>query len=273
MIHLDLTTSNILFRVSEAVRRWSDAEVYAYLGSPETEEVRARGGQPRGIHAPPELVAPIKTSNFVHASHLQESVMIGDFGQSYAIASPPRDYQPGTELDYLAPETSFEGRTGLETDVWALGCAIFEIRAGCPLFDPFFSSYTDILVRTVGTLGRLPDPWWGSFEDRAVWFEEDGEPKNVEAQERAQADDELEFPFEVPKSSIGEKLRSIGTQDDPPESDEGPMMEKSGVKLDEEEVKLLEDLLRKMLRYRPEERIGMQEVVEHPWFAYVSGSA
>ena len=180
--------------------------------------------------------------------------------------------EPGTELDYLAPETSFEGRTGLETDVWALGCAIFEIRAGCPLFDPFFSSYTDILVRTVGTLGRLPDPWWGSFEDRAVWFEEDGEPKSVEAQERAQADDEPEFPFEVPKSSIGEKLRSIGTQDDPPYSDEGPMMEKSGVKLDEE-VKLLEDLLRKMLRYRPEERIGMQEVVEHPWFAYVSGSA
>ena len=273
MIHLDLTTSNILFRVSEAVRRWSDTEVYGYLGSPETEEVRTRGGQPRGIHTPPELVAPIENSQFVHASHLKESIVISDFGQSYAIASPPSDYMPGTVLNYLAPETRFEERTGFEADVWALGCAIFEIRAGCPLFEPFFGSDTDILVQTVGTLGRLPDPWWGSFEDRAVWFEEDGEPKSVEAQERAQADDEPEVPFEVPKSSIGEKLRSIGTQDDPAYSDEGPMMEKSGVKLDEEEVKLLEDLLQKMLRYRPEERIGMQEVVEHPWLAYVSGSA
>ena len=31
MLHLDLTISNILFACSGAVRRWSDAEVYAYL--------------------------------------------------------------------------------------------------------------------------------------------------------------------------------------------------------------------------------------------------
>jgi serine/threonine-protein kinase SRPK3 len=260
MIHLDLTTSNILFRVSEAVRRWSDAEVYAHLGLPETEEVRTHGGQPRGIHVPPELVGPVENSKFVHASHLQESVMISDFGQSYVTVSPRRDYQPGTVLNYLPPETRFEGRTGLAADVWALGCAIFEIRAGCPLFDSFFGSDTDILVQTVETLGRLPDPWWGSFEERTLWFEEDGEPKSVEAQERA------DVLLEASKSSIGEKLRSIGTQDDPPYSDEGPMVEKSRVRLDEEEVELLGDLLHKILRYRPEERIGMREVVEHPWF-------
>jgi hypothetical protein len=62
-------------------------------------------------------------------------------------------------------------------------------------------------------------------------------------------------------------LRSIGTEDDPPDFDEGPMVEKSRVGLDEGEVELLVDLLRKILRYRPEERIGMWEVVEHPWFA------
>ena len=163
MIHLDLTTSNIIFRVSEVVHRWSDAEIYGYLGSPETEEVRTRGGQPRGIHAPPEIIAPVENSKFVHASHLQECVIISDFGQSYAIASPPKDYQPGTVLNYLAPETRFEGRTGLEADVWALGCVIFEIRAGSPLFESFFESDTHILIKTVETLGRLPDPWWGSF--------------------------------------------------------------------------------------------------------------
>jgi serine/threonine protein kinase len=38
------------------------------------------------------------------------------------------------------------------------------------------------------------------------------------------------------------------------------------VGLDEKEVELLEDLLRKLLRYRPEERIGMREIVKHPWF-------
>jgi serine/threonine-protein kinase SRPK3 len=261
MFHVDLSTSNILFRVSETVRRWSDAEVYGYLGQPETDEVDTRGGEPRGPHAPPELVAPIGNSKLVDASLLQESVTIIDYGQSYAIACPPRDYEPGTALNYVPPEARFEGRIGLEADVWALGCAIFEIRAGSPLFEPFFGSDVDILIQTVGTLGRLPDPWWSSFEDRTLWFEEDGEPRSVEAQERAG------LLLQASKSPIGAELRSIGTQDVPPYSDEGPMVEKSGVRLDKEEVELLEDLLHKMLRYRPEERIGMREVVEHSWFA------
>jgi serine/threonine protein kinase len=187
--------------------------------------------------------------------------MISDYGQSYSIACPPKDYGPGTVLNYLSPETRFEERTGFEADIWALGCAIFEIRAGTPLFEPFFGCDTDILRQTVETLGRLPDPWWSSFEERAQWFEEDGEPRSVEAQER---DGIL---LQAIKSSIREKLCSIGTEDDPPDFDEGPMVEKPGVGLDEGEAELLEDLLHKILRYRPEERIGMREVVEHPWFA------
>ena len=261
MVRLDLTTSNILFHVSETVRRWSDPEVYGYLGTPETEEVRTRGGKSRGPHAPPELVAPIENSKFLDASLLQESVMISDFGQSYAISYPPKDYEPGTVLNYLSPETRFEQRTGFEADIWALGCAIFEIHAGSPLFEPFFGSDTDILRQTVETLGRLPDPWWSSFEERALWFEDDGEPRSVEDQER----DGI-LPQAI-KSSIREKLRSIGTEDDPPDFDEGPMVEKSRVGLDEGEVELLGNLLHKILRYRPEERIGMREIVEHPWFA------
>ena len=186
------------------------------------------GGQPRGPHAPPELVGPIENSIFVDASLLQESVIITDYGQSYAIACPPRNHQPGTVLNYLSPETRFEGRTGLEADVWTLGCTIFEIRAGSPLFDAFFGSDTDIVKQTVETLGKLPDPWWGSFVERTLWFEEDGKPKSVEAQERAG------ILLQSSKSSIRARLRSIGTQDVPPYFDEGPMVKKSGVRLDKD---------------------------------------
>ena len=83
------------------------------------------------------LQAPIKKSN---ASLLQESVMIGDFGQFYATASLRR-LPACTAVNYLPSETRFEERctgaprTGLEADVWASGCAI---RAGCPLFESFF---------------------------------------------------------------------------------------------------------------------------------------
>ncbi|KAJ7858066.1 kinase-like domain-containing protein [Mycena olivaceomarginata] len=257
-VHGDLTTSNILFRLSEKVLRWSDEDVYRYLGVPETEEVRSRGGGPPGPHAPASLVGSVENSKLMDAALLEESVLVIDFGQSYAIGHPPSDYQPGTVMHYQAPETRFEGRAGPEADVWALGCAIFEIRAGSPLFDSFFGSDTDILRQAVETLGRLPDPWWASFAERTRWFEDDGEPKSAQAQER--------FSIHACKSSIREKLREIGTQDDLPDADEGPMVERSGVRLLEEEVELLGDLLEKMLRYRPAQRIGMEEVIGHPWF-------
>lgn len=67
--------------------------------------------------------------------------------------------------------------------------------------------------------------------------------------------------------SIRMKLFEIGKHDDPPSENEGPMIENSGVRLPEEEVDLLADLLHKMLKYRPEERICIQDVIRHPWFA------
>ena len=111
-------------------------------------------------------------------------------------------------------------------------------------------SHTEILKETVEILGRLPDPWWKAFKTRATWFKEDGTPKTGKAD----------------SSSIRDQLRFIGADDEPPSSDEGRMIEKTGMKLPENEVELLGDLLEKMLKYRPEERISMDEVVNHPWF-------
>jgi serine/threonine-protein kinase SRPK3 len=46
------------------------------------------------------------------------------------------------------------------------------------------------------------------------------------------------------------------------------MSEPHGTRLSSEEVELLADLLGKMLKYDPRDRIGIDEVVEHPWFQY-----
>lgn len=260
VVHGDLTTSNILFRLLPHLIEWSDAEVYAHLGDPETENVRTCDGQPPGPHAPAMLVAPIENSKLSDATLLQENIVVSDFGQSYIVAAPPSSYEPGTVLNYQPPEARFEGRVGLEADIWALGCVIFEIRAGFPLFESFLGSGVDILRQTVETLGRLPDPWWAAFEQRVLWFEEDGQPKSEQDQESAGV-----F-LKAHRSSIRAKLLEIGENDDPPSEDKGPMIEKPGVRLDQEEVGLLEDLLEKMLKYIPEERICIQDVIRHPWF-------
>lgn len=157
--HLVLTTSNILFRPSPYVTEWSDAEVYSRLSNPERENVITRDGNPPGPHAPAMLVAPIQNHRQSHAS-LQETTIISDFGQSNVVTCPQPSYEPGTVLNYQSPETRFEGRTGFEADIWTLGRAIFEIRAGFSLFESFMGSDVDIFKQTVEMLGRLPDVWW-----------------------------------------------------------------------------------------------------------------
>jgi serine/threonine-protein kinase SRPK3 len=238
--------------------------VYAYLGDLKMENVRTRDRQPPGphnrSHKPAMLVAPIQDSKMSDAMLLQESIVIGDFGQSYIVASPPLSYKPGTVLNYQSPEARFEGRVGLEADIWALGCAIFEICVGFALFKSFLGSDVNILRQMVETLGRLPDPWWAAFEQRALWFEGDRQPKSKQDQEHAGV------LLKAYRSSIRAKLLEIGKQDDPLSEDEGPMIEKPGVRLHEEEVGLLEDLLEKMLKYIPEERIHIQDVIRNPWF-------
>ncbi|KAJ6492262.1 kinase-like protein [Mycena sanguinolenta] len=208
------------------------------------------------------------TAGFVHGDLTTSNTILFRFSKKVLrwsddeVYGPPDNYEHGTIINYQSPEARFEGRSGPEADVWALACAIFEIRAGFPLFDPFFGSDADILRQTVETLGRLPDPWWDAFTERTQWFEDDGAPKIAEAQERAG------LLIQASKSSIRAKLLSIGTQDDPPQVDEGPMVERSGVTLREEEMRFLGDLLEKMLKYPPEERIGIKEVVAHPWFTF-----
>lgn len=105
----------------------------------------------------------------------------------------------------------------------------------------------------MATLGKLPEPWWGAFKDRHEWFDEDGNPKAARC---------------ANKTSIKEELANIGRQDVPlATGDDGPMMERSGTRLDDVEIELLGDLLEKMLRHQPQHRIKMCEVVFHPWFS------
>lgn len=128
------------------------------------------------------------------------------------------------------------------------------------LFESFLGNDVEVLKQTVETLGRLPDPWWGAFEERGVWFEENGQPMSEQDQDRAGV------LLTSHRTSIRMKLLEIGEQDNSPSEDKGPMIENFGVRLPEEEVDLLADLLQKMLKYNPEERICIQDVIRHPWF-------
>jgi len=166
--YLDITASNTLLCISDHVTKWSDDQVYANFGKPETEQLVPEDGSPPGSHAPTEIVATIDNARLAHPSILQEDIIVIDFGQSFFMEHPPKEYQPAAPIHYASPEIRFESRISSASDIWALGCTIFEMRAGFPLFEPFLGSEVNIMKQMVETLGKPPEPWWNSFKERGV---------------------------------------------------------------------------------------------------------
>jgi serine/threonine-protein kinase SRPK3 len=112
------------------VQTWSDDDVYYNLGVPETDEVFTHDGSLVKPCAPAQVVAPVGNACLTHAALLSEDIVVIDFGQSFAVADRPADYVPAAPVHYLPPESYFESRFDPASDVWALACTLFEIRAG-----------------------------------------------------------------------------------------------------------------------------------------------
>jgi len=182
----DLTTSNILFIISEQLHELDDSTIHWTLGNkPVTNEVRTCNGTLAETHgAPRELVEPVDMARLSTSLLLQKNVVVIDLGQSFATGHFPKDYESATTIHYVSPEARFESIISPASDTWGLACAIFEIRVGSPLFEPFLGNSQDILKQTVHTLGKLLEPWWNTFENRELWFEENGETKPKKVQER-----------------------------------------------------------------------------------------
>jgi serine/threonine-protein kinase SRPK3 len=158
-------------------------------------------------------------------------------------------------MNYCPPEMYFELRVCPASDVWMLACLLFELRAGYPLFD-FYGAPVYVIRDMVWLFGRLPDPWWSKLRERGQWFDETGGP--------------LPHAEHTQPRTLRDALRKIGRDDRPHCTPQNSMQDKAGTFLDEAEVEALGDLLEKMLRYCPEDRITISDVVHHPWLGLYS---
>ena len=50
-----------------------------------------------------------------------------------------------------------QSKASKASDIWALACTIFEIRAGCPLFESSIGSYSEVLEEMLRILGPPPE--------------------------------------------------------------------------------------------------------------------
>jgi serine/threonine-protein kinase SRPK3 len=168
-----------------------------------------------------------------------------DFGESFPVSSPPDDL--GIPEEYLAPEVllSCESSIGPACDLWALGCTLFEIRRQIALFY-MINDRDELIAEMIGAFGKLPEQLWEKWEARADFFDEKGKRIGFGG------DDEF-FTLDLALNHKIEVLEMGGKQ-------------KKVLDMEEEEQRLLKDLLLKLFVYEPRKRLSAEEVLGHDWF-------
>jgi len=276
----DLSIYNILLGLEE-VTDWTLEQIYEALGRPIAEEVISNElDSPASIleHAPKDTYSPIQwhstSLNLLKPravlTDLNEAVYVGESAELKDEAG--RD--GGVNHDYMAPEYAFgiDSQHSKASDVWALGCVFYELRASKSLFG---NSSKSIHTAMQELLGELPAEWKERILSLpslqgAFILPEDG----IQYQTIEEKVDEVGgwLPW-VSMSAKDRKQLIIDTQgedvlqqeDDPMVKDVNRKSSPPPAKLSDEESADLKDLLSRMLTWRPEDRMTMEEVLQHPW--------
>lgn len=61
------------------------------------------------------------------------------------------------------------------SDIWSLGCIIWEILGVRPFLDVFLPELDDVTANQIDALGPLPDEWWDAWEGKWKRFADNGQ--------------------------------------------------------------------------------------------------
>ncbi|KAK8136427.1 V-type proton ATPase subunit G [Apiospora sp. TS-2023a] len=302
--HSDVRPQNILMRLRDDVFAKDDMDLL--LGLPELEKVRREvsdaemdNDRDPGPHAPRYLVRPTSLEGL----GVEDKVAVVDAGGYYHSADGEVPMHPDLPLAYAAPEIVYasaeESVPSFESDVWALGCTMAELRCGKPLLGVgrYGGGEEKYLEDLEYLFGPLPDPYRSvrgalvdanhDEETHSTFSEADEQiperqlgkqdgrgspwqPMSMSSEELAQSRKESfsrsgrSCPIEAAISQ--ERHWFNFPLDAEGQSDQSGEMVAYSHSIPESEVPELGDLLRKIFQYDPSERIGIEEVLRHPWF-------
>jgi serine/threonine protein kinase len=135
---------------------WKEDEIISrYLGKPKTEPLVLQDGAPAPTCAPTHLVEPVDYT-YLEIQQLSGKIFIVDFGEAFFNDRVPDRLV--THWSVATPERHFGILPSFATDLWALGCLIFELHT-CRPFLSSFQSHIGELVSTQEMIGALPEEW------------------------------------------------------------------------------------------------------------------
>ncbi|KAB5533506.1 kinase-like domain-containing protein [Coniochaeta sp. 2T2.1] len=240
--HGDFRTSNILFKIKHPekldIRKIDDM----FPGPHFTIlEPIPRTGEGPGPHLPAHQVYP--TQYRPHPEHSSLNIALTDFGQAYEVSDPP-DYL-GIPLAFAAPEVLLgQGTTnpfGFHTDIWALA------RRFAPGF--------------VAKQGWIPEtlPAHEPVSNEPEYFEEQRE--ELQSAGYSNSLEKL-----VREKAMAWRRREEGDELRPGESADGDGWASIEHQTPPEEADELIDLLTRIFKYAPNERLPISQIMAHPWF-------
>ncbi|KAM7182579.1 Serine/threonine-protein kinase [Rhypophila sp. PSN 637] len=242
-VHADLHLGNILLQLPSSLNELSVPALYEKFGAPDPQTVIPLDStQSLDTGVPSHAIPPVWLGISSHELSLQEAkLLLSDFGVAFSPSKENR-LQSYTPLVIRPPEALFEPTTplSLPSDIWSLGCVIFELLAHRSLIDGILAPQDEITAQQVELQGRMPEEWWDKWELRDKWFYEDERPKAAECDVW---DWDRRFKEWVHEPRERRGLGALG---------------------EEEKVALLE-LLKCMLRWRPGERPIAEEVLDSSW--------
>lgn len=170
----------------------------------------------------------------------ESRIIVNDYSESFqpAVNSEVTSCTPLV----LQPPEMLQGTKALASfpaEIWSLACIVFGVMGQRLLFDIFCPDKDAVLGEHVDALGRLPEEWWASWRNRAKFF--DDQAQSVKGDPRWS----LEYRLE---SFIQEPRRKYGMAE-----------------MDDEEKQAFLELMRSMLKFRPEDRASAQQVLESKW--------
>ncbi|KAI0010247.1 kinase-like domain-containing protein [Xylariaceae sp. FL0662B] len=284
--HGDFRSENMLLRL-EDLSKFGKEKMIELLGDPCCRIVTVHDGPDPGRMAPKYVIKPVDLTPFT-----KNEVAIVGFGESFRVRSPPESL--GIPCKYAAPEVRLGGyKLSLGIDVWSLACTILDVRVNDEILGPDLSSY----VASLEVLfGPLPEPYRNAYLKQLDDVRQEGKRIPIVSQLAKEASGKIE-PLEPLtnikvfkrlsnlKDELGQKLahtdrffqtlaRSFEYSGSELDENGNQMKDAQWVtfqfKIPDDEVPILGDLLRKVIKYDPDDRIDIETVLHHEWFRGVN---
>ncbi|KAG6181738.1 hypothetical protein E4U10_007177 [Claviceps purpurea] len=241
--HGDIHLGNLLLQLPLSLDDLSIEQLSECYGEPVKESIIWLDPKRASAYpsAPSYVVTPILFDIPQSRIPLGEAMLtLSDFGVAFRPEDKSR-FVSYTPLILRPPEAYHGPETPLTfaSDIWSLGCVIFELLSTCPLIHSLIPQPDSVTAELLDMLGPMPPAWWERWEARSKYDHKvrllNGLAKPEELRRR--------FQYSV----------------------QNPRQKQETDTLAEDELDAVLSLFKSMLAWSPADRPDISEVLSSTW--------